>query len=190
MDPVDGNITVDRKIQRTRRKKLCGKFYLLGGCDCFCGEVELERACRWFLAERLGYSLPTEAQWEYACRGGKLSAFSFGDDPSEFGIYGWSAENSFEIGEAYSHEVAKKRPCEFGLYDMHAMFGNGARITLARSSREDKSCHGNGGALRVNRGGGWNFATKCCRSASRLSDDAHSRYNNLGFRVALVRSSK
>ena len=71
------------------------------------------------LPENWEYSLPTEAQWEIACRGGKKSAFSFGEDPSEFGIYGWSAENALEKGEPYSHEVGLKRPNQFGLYDMH-----------------------------------------------------------------------
>ena len=137
------------------------------------------------------YSLPTEAQWEYACRGGKKSAFSFGDDPSEFHIYGWSAENAFEKGEAYSHEVGKKRPNEFGLHDMHGNVWEWCKDNFsAEFSGGTNPVIDNGGPLRANRGGGWNFATKCCRSASRLSDAANSCYNNLGFRIALVRSLK
>jgi formylglycine-generating enzyme required for sulfatase activity len=137
------------------------------------------------------YSLPTEAQWEYACRGGKKSAFSFGDDPSEFAVYGWSAESAFEKGEAYSHEVGKKRPNEFGLYDMHGNVWEWCKDNFsAKLSGGTNPILNNGGPLRVNRGGGWNFATKCCRSASRLSDAPDSRYNNLGFRIALVRSLK
>jgi formylglycine-generating enzyme required for sulfatase activity len=135
------------------------------------------------------YALPTEAQWEYACRGGKKSAFSFGDDPSEFHLYGWSAENAFEKGEAYSHEVGKKRPNEFGLYDMHGNVWEWCKDNFgAKLSGGPNPITENGGPLRVNRGGGWNFATKCCRSASRLTDSADSSYNNLGFRIALVRS--
>ena len=137
------------------------------------------------------YSLPTEAQWEYACRGGKKSAFSFGDDPSEFDVYGWSAENAFEKGEAYSHEVGKKRPNEFGLHDMHGNVWEWCKDNFsAKLPGGTNPIINNGSDHRVNRGGGWNFATNCCRSASRLSDAADSRYNNLGFRIALARSSK
>lgn len=135
------------------------------------------------------YSLPTESQWEYACRGGKKSAFSFGDDPSELHIYGWSAENAFGKREAYSHEVAKKRPNDFGLHDMHGNVWEWCKDNFrTQLPGGTNPIINNGGPLRVNRGGGWNFATKCCRSASRLSDTSDSRYNNLGFRIALVRS--
>jgi formylglycine-generating enzyme required for sulfatase activity len=137
------------------------------------------------------YSLPTEAQWEYACRGGKKSAFSFGDDPSEFHTYGWSAENAFEKGEAYSHEVGKKCPNEFGLHDMHGNVWEWCRDNFsAKLPGGTNPIIDNASPLRVNRGGAWNFATKCCRSASRLSDDSDSRYNNLGFRIVLVRLLK
>ena len=137
------------------------------------------------------YSLPTEAQWEYACRGGKKSAFSFGDDPREFSNYGWSAENAFEKGEPYSHEVGKKRPNEFGLHDMHGNVWEWCKDNFnAKLSGGTNPIIDNDGPLRVNRGGGWNFATKFCRSASRLGDAPDSRFNNLGFRIALVRSSK
>jgi formylglycine-generating enzyme required for sulfatase activity len=143
------------------------------------------------LPDDWAYSLPTEAQWEYACRGGKKSAFSFGDDPSEFDIYGWSAENAFEKGERYSHEVGKKRPNDFGLQDMHGNVWEWCKDNFsAKLLGGTNPIIDNDGPFRVNRGGGWNFATKCCRSASRLSDAPDSRYNNLGFRIALVRSLK
>jgi formylglycine-generating enzyme required for sulfatase activity len=137
------------------------------------------------------YSLPTEAQWEYACRAGEKSAFSFGDDPSELDVYGWSAENAFDKREAYSHEVGKKRPNHFGLFDMHGNVWEWCKDNFsAKLSGGTDPVLDNGETHRVNRGGGWNFSTKCCRSASRLSDASDSRYNNLGFRIALVRSIK
>ncbi|MFM7921494.1 MAG: formylglycine-generating enzyme family protein, partial [Planctomycetaceae bacterium] len=65
------------------------------------------------------YRLPTEAEWEYACRGGTKTAFSFGNDEAELGKYAWFDGNTWDINEKYAHRVAQKLPNPFGLYDMH-----------------------------------------------------------------------
>lgn len=72
--------------------------------------------CKW-LSAKTGryYRLPTEAEWEYACRAGSTTAFSFGDDPDELDDYAWYFDNS---DDAY-HKVGQKKPNAFGLYDMH-----------------------------------------------------------------------
>ncbi len=65
------------------------------------------------------YRLPTEAEWEYACRAGTTTRWSFGDDPSMLGDYAWHTGNTWDAGERYAHAVATRSPNPWGLHDMH-----------------------------------------------------------------------
>ncbi|HKP85473.1 MAG TPA: formylglycine-generating enzyme family protein [Blastocatellia bacterium] len=129
--------------------------------------------CRW-LSALTGkiYRLPTEAEWEYACRAGAKTAYSFGDDPKKLGEYAWYAENS----DAAPHVVGKKKPNAWGLYDMH---GNVAEWCVDQYDKDFYSRIKSGVALapvllpderrypRVVRGGSWDDDAPHLRSAAR-----------------------
>jgi len=69
--------------------------------------------------EGVEYHLPTEAEWEYACRAGTTTDYSFGDDASQLGQYAWYDKNAWDAGEKYAHRVGQKLPNPWALYDMH-----------------------------------------------------------------------
>jgi formylglycine-generating enzyme required for sulfatase activity/serine/threonine protein kinase len=129
--------------------------------------------------EGYGYCLPTEAQWEHACRAGSATKYCFGDDESRLRDYAWYWANS---GWG-SHPVGENRPNAWGLYDMH---GNVQEWCLdwydggyyAKSTNDDPIGPSKG-SFHVYRGGAWTFKAGDCRSAHR-----DILTGCLGFRVA------
>ncbi len=138
------------------------------------------------------YTLPTEAQWERACRARTRTKFSFGDDDSKLGDYAWFAANARMAGENYAHQVGQKKPNPWGLCDMHGNVWEWCRDVFADKlpggrdpevKPEEKAAD----LRRVFRGGDWNDVPAGCRSASRQGLRPISRDDSLGFRVARSR---
>jgi sulfatase modifying factor 1 len=141
------------------------------------------------LSEKEGktYRLPTEAEWEYACRAGTKTTRSFGNDESALDFFAWYIKNTRDIGEKYAHQVGLKKPNTFGLYDMHGnvlewCYDYYGEDYYKQSPELDPRGPAQG-PLRVLRGGSWNDFTRDTRSAGRGIDDADSRYFLSGFRV-------
>jgi formylglycine-generating enzyme required for sulfatase activity len=128
------------------------------------------------------YRLPTEAEWEYACRAGSKTKWSFGDSESSLGDYAWYSSNSGSKTQA----VGQKKPNAWGLYDMHGNVwewcsdwaGNYASTTVSDPSGATA------GSYRVLRGGSWLSDARGCRSAYRFRFTPVSRSDSLGFRLA------
>jgi formylglycine-generating enzyme required for sulfatase activity len=161
----------------------------------FCRRLnELERQAG-RLPEGWEYTLPTEAQWEYACRAGTTTRYSFGEDDAEFGNYGWFAANARNVGEPFAHPVGLKAPNPWGLFDMHGNVWEWCRDVMVDELPGGinpevivREVAGDG-ARRVIRGGSWWNGPRGCRSAERNSYPRGDGQNSLGFRLALSRSA-
>ena len=132
------------------------------------------------------YRLPTEAEWEYACRAGTTTKFSFGDDESHLGHYACYGENSDEyVGIRATHPVGGKQPNAWGLYDMHGNVWEWCQDWYGdypTGAVTDPSGPASGRG-RVRRGGGWSSFAEQCRSAFRIRLSPANRNPSNGFRV-------
>ena len=135
--------------------------------------------------EGVEYRLPTEAQWEYACRAGTTTAYSFGDDRSNSGQYAWHRKNAWNTGEKYAHRVGQKLPNAWGLYDMYGNVGEWCQDWFASYGGEKTVSDPVGprqGEHRVLRGGSFMSRGRTIRSASRGVSLPGDRLVNFGFR--------
>ncbi len=152
--------------------------------ECVSWEDAVEFCRRVSRRTRQSVTLPTEAQWEYACRAGAKTRFGFGDDDrqlSTFARYGQGAE-------AGTAAVGSKKPSAWGLHDMHGNVWEWCADWYASSYVNAATQDPVGplsGQWRVLRGGSWVNTWEGCRCAARNKSAPDVRYNGLGFRVVV-----
>ncbi|HNQ90577.1 MAG TPA: formylglycine-generating enzyme family protein [Verrucomicrobiota bacterium] len=160
----------------------------------YCNRLTAQERAAGRLPVGYEYRLPTEAQWEYACRAGTTTRYSFGDAlecDDECGAcpvadqYMWWCGNSGD----QTHRVGQKLPNPWGLYDMHGNVwewcADWLQDSLPGGSVTDPTGPSSG-SDRVARGGSWYYNGRSCRSANRYDGWPESGIGNLGVRAALV----
>ena len=164
--------------------------------------------CRWLSTkEQKGYRLPTEAEWEYACRAGTRTAYAHGDDPEGLAgvgngadatararFPGWSIGIQARDGHVFTAPVGQFKTNAFGLHDMHGNVWEWCEDWYEPNNYpKEKQVDPRGpatGKAKVQRGGGWSSDAKRLRSAARVGrDPAAYRGCYLGFRVVLEQQS-
>ena len=149
------------------------------------------------------YSLPTEAQWEYACRAGSTTRYCYGDDIGEknLGDYAWYHETAMAKGDQrYVHKVGAKKPNAWGIHDMH---GNVWEFCMDVAHKNFEGAPADGSAWlkggtskegelpsRVLRGGGWRSTHRRVRTASRYAYPPALPSYYVGFRITCAVGKK
>ena len=130
-----------------------------------------------------GYRLPTEAEWEYACRAGTKTLYHSGDGPEKLASAAWYNDNSAEK----PHPVGQKEPNNWGLYDMHGNVWEWCNDwydeNYYQQSTDQNPPGPEHGKFRVIRGGAWNYFPYPLRSSHRGFIKPVFFYNYIGFRV-------
>ena len=129
------------------------------------------------------YRLPTEAEWEYACRAGSNTLYYYGNDSAQLEDYAWYEDNSNE----QTHIVGQKKPNAWGLYDMHGNIRewcyDGYESDYYENSPDIDPQGSDSDSRYVLRGGSWTHDFNACRSASRFSKHPDSRLYHSGLRL-------
>ena len=133
------------------------------------------------------YRLPTEAEWEYACRAGTTTPFSYGDDESQLGWYAWYQGSAWNLGEQYPHRVGLKLPNPWGLYDMHGNVWEWVQDSFSETYyTESPAVDPQGpetGALRVRKGADFHYLPRGLRSGRRGRSTPDFRNSPVGVRL-------
>ena len=158
--------------------------------------LDVNRVCAWLSGKaRMTVRLPTETEWEYACRAGKKTAFSFGNEERQINRYGNIADRKslvllrvghIEDRHAFTAPVGTYQPNAWGLYDMHGNVAewclDGGVLYTAKGVAKDPRGRVGGPTCAV-RGGGWDTRPSLSRSAARHYSDTRYRSSGIGFRL-------
>jgi formylglycine-generating enzyme required for sulfatase activity len=154
----------------------------------FCKRVTIALRKLKLIGEDEVIRLPTEAEWEYACRAGTATKYSFGDDATKLGEYAWFTGNA----KGNDPPVGVKKANPWGLYDMHGYVWEWCldawRDNYEKAPEDGSPVQGDKDAKRVIRGGAWTEEADACRSASRRGVAVDTRTAAIGFRC--VRTKK
>lgn len=151
----------------------------------FCRMLTARERANGNLPRGMRFSLPTEAQWEYACRAGTTTRFSFGNSADEITLYG----NVSAVGNAAKACAVKSfRPNPWGFFDMYGNVSEWCLDSYLRLLRGGENpIETQGSSSKIHRGGSCNSEPRECRSANRSGYPASARNRFLGFRIALIK---
>ena len=156
----------------------------------FCAKASKLLRARKLIKDDQQIRLPSEAEWEYCCRAGTTTAYSFGDDVKEIGKYAWYKVNA----PGNDPPVGAKDANPWGLYDMHGYVWEWCADSWSpnfKSAKDDGSAFmDKAGTDHVVRGGGYSDVAEACRSAYRHFVPAKTRADTIGFRCVLDKIKK
>jgi len=173
----DDNLPVE-KVSWFDAGRFCNKLSDLAGLE-RCYTNEYTGACDF---TKNGFRLPTEAEWEYACRAGTTTAYSYGDNQNDLGYAGWYTSNS----SFKTHPVGQKIPNPWGFYDM---YGNVSEWCYdwygpyTDASAIDPIGPADYYATRIERGGRYETSAGSCMSKTRFKRDPGEKSDEIGFRI-------